>query len=339
MRITFLNHPTTQPPNYPTTQLTGKNSNMKTGIIQKLICGIVVAWFAFGVQADPVPSAEPREQPTSHSESTNKLADATSPNDVKHYGLWLFGKNMNDADLHALGASGVTDVLLHDYAITCFGQPAVEAWIEKANALGIQVHIWVQAFYDGKWKSPAQRGNPKLALFGKILAHAKQCARIRGVAGIHFDYLRSGGMAYKIAGSTAAITRFAKFAVQHLHQVNPKLIVSGAIMPETTETAYYYGQDYEELSRYLDVVIPMIYKGNFRQDSPWIEKTTKWYVKHSKGAEVWIGLQGFRGPKNATKLPPSELAADLELARKGSPDRILLFRWGASHIVPLKPEK
>lgn len=318
---------------------------MKTGIIQKLICGIVVAGLAFGADTDSASSAEPRgRQPANSalgtpSARTNQLTAVACPKALKHYGIWVFGKDMNAVDLQAMGTYGITDILLHDYAVTCFGQPAVEAWIEKANALGIQVHIWVQAFYDGKWTSPVQRGNPKLALFRKLLAHAKQCARFRGVAGIHFDYMRSGGLAYKSPGSTAAITRFAQFAVQHLHQVNPNLIVSGAIMPETTETAYYYGQDYEELSRYLDVVIPMIYKGNFSQESPWIETTTKWYMEHSRGAEVWVGLQGFRAPRNATKLPPPELAGDVELACKGSPAGILLFRWGTTNIIPVKPEK
>ncbi|MBR4171738.1 MAG: hypothetical protein IKR48_08815 [Kiritimatiellae bacterium] len=240
---------------------------------------------------------------------------------------------MNLVDLNALKELGVTDLLLHDQALTQFGQPAVEAWIEKANAVGIKVHIWLQAFYTGRWVNPVKKGAPNLVLFGRILAHAKQCARIRGVGGIHFDYMRCGGLAYKTPGSTEAITRFAKYAVQHLHQVKPDLIVSGAIMPETTETPRYYGQDYPELSRYLDVVIPMIYKGNFHADSPWISKTTKWYVQHSKGAKVWVGLQGYRAMKNVTLLPPDEMKADVDATLEAGADAAIIFRWGLTNFV------
>lgn len=281
---------------------------MKAGIFQKVICGAAVALAV-----------------------SSTLAETNA--DAKHYGFWLFSRDMRVVDLDALKALGTTDLLLHDQAIASYGQPAVEAWIAKANEAGIKVHIWVQAFYNGKWTNPARKGAPKLALFGRILAHSKQCARIRGVGGIHYDYLRCGGKAYNNTGATEAITKFAKLAVQHLHQVNPDLIVSAALMPETTETAYYYGQDYPELSRHLDVVIPMIYKGNFHAESPWISKTAKWYIKHSKGAKVWVGLQGYRAAKDVTLLPPEEMKADVDAALETGADGVIVFRWGLTSLV------
>ena len=48
-------------------------------------------------------------------------------------------------------------------------------------------------------------------------------------------------------------------------KINPNLIISAALMPETISSEKYYGQDYSVMSRYLDVVVPMIYKGNYNK--------------------------------------------------------------------------
>ena len=57
-------------------------------------------------------------------------------------------------------------------------------------------------------------------------------------------------------------------------------------MPEKTKSAYYYGQDYAVISKYMDVVMPMIYKGNYHKSTSWITTTTQWYKTNSKGAKV-----------------------------------------------------
>ena len=37
-------------------------------------------------------------------------------------------------------------------------------------------------------------------------------------------------------------------------------------MPEGSSNSYYYGQDYSQMSKYLDFIVPMIYKGNYGYD-------------------------------------------------------------------------
>ena len=252
------------------------------------------------------------------------------------YGYWVFGGDMKNVDLSALASKGTTDLFLNYYAITKHGQSAVETWIANANALGMRVHIWMQTFYDGDWINPVKNGSPDKTLFNKIIAEAKKYASIKGVAGIHFDYMRYPGTAYKTSGGTAAISQFAKLACEELHNLNPSLIVSCAIMPETTSNIYYYGQDFATLSSYMDLIVPMIYKGNYGKSTSWISSTTKWFVDNSKGAKVWAGLQSYNSDSNTAKLSLTDMTKDVQAAVNAGADGAVLFRWGLANLVNFK---
>ena len=249
------------------------------------------------------------------------------------FGYWLFGANMKNADLNELASKGTTDIFLNYYAITTHGKSAVQSWIAKANGLGIRVHIWMQTFYDGGWINPVSNGKPNTAYFNQVINEALGYAKISGVAGIHFDYMRYPGNAYETSGGTAAITQFIKQASQTLHNYNPDLIVSCALMPETSVNAHYYGQDMEQISKYADVVVPMIYKGNYGQETPWIKTTTKWFVDHSNGAKVWGGLQAYHSDTNTAKLSLSEITKDSQAVLDGNGAGVILFRWQLSNHV------
>ncbi|MBQ2665399.1 Ig-like domain repeat protein [Methanobrevibacter sp.] len=249
------------------------------------------------------------------------------------YGYWLFGANMKKVNLNTLASKGTTDIFLNYYAITLHGKSAVESWIASANKVGINVHIWMQTFYDGGWINPVSNGKANTALFKQIINEALGYAKIKGVAGIHFDYMRYPGTAYKTSGGTAAITQFAKQACEALHDYDPNLIVSCALMPETTSNTYYYGQDMAQISKYMDVVIPMIYKGNYGKSTSWIKTTTKWFVDNSNGAQVWAGLQGYKSDSNTAKLSLSEITQDSQNARNGGGAGVVIFRWELSNLV------
>ena len=281
---------------------------MKTGIIQKLICGMVAALIAF----------------------------CASAADSKHCGYWLHGKNMKDVDVRSLVSFGTTDIFLHEYAFTAHGPKEVEQWIAQADAAGLKVHIWTQAFYNGKWINPVKDGTPDRSLFDEKIARAQSYARIRGVAGIHLDYVRYPGTAYKTPGGADAVSEFVRLAATRLHQTSPRLIVSAALMPETTANLRYYGQDTVTLTQYLDIIVPMIYKGNYKKTTSWIEETTRWFVKNSKGAKVWTGLQGYKSDEDTSKLPTSEITADVEAALKADAAGAIIFRWGVTNFVDFK---
>ena len=251
----------------------------------------------------------------------------------KHCGYWLHGKTMKDVDVRSLVSFGTTDIILHEYAFKAHGQKAVEEWIVRADAAGLKVHIWMQVFYNGKWINPVKDGVPDKKLFDEKIARAQSYARMRGVAGVHFDYVRYPGTAYKTPGGAEAVSEFVRLAATQLHQTSPRFVVSAALMPETTANLHYYGQDTAALTQYLDVIVPMIYKGNYKKTTSWIEETTKWFVKHSKGAKVWAGLQGYKSDEDTSKLPLPEITADVEAALKAGADGTVIFRWGITHLV------
>ena len=253
------------------------------------------------------------------------------------YGYWIYGADMKKANLNSLASQGVTDLFLNFAAIEQYGQADVESWIAGANKLGINVHIWMQTFYENKqWVNPIKNGKIDTEFFEKKIIEAQSYAKIKGVYGIHFDYLRYPGNAYKTNGGAEAISQFVIDATEAIHNINSKIIVSAALMPETTDNLKYYGQDYSVLSKYLDVVIPMIYKGNYEATSSWITKTTKWFVDNSQGAYVWAGLQGYKSDDDVTKLSASEIKDDSQAALDGRAPGVIIFRWGVTNFVDFK---
>ena len=266
--------------------------------------------------------------------SSNKQNISVEKRDFNGFGYWLFGSNMKKVDLNLLANKGTTEIFLNFQALTLHGESAVVNWIGNANKLGIRVHIWMQTFHYGStWINPVKNGAPNYAEFDKIINKAKHYASIKGVSGIHFDYLRYPGNAYKTKGSTNAISTFVKRACNALHASHPKTILSASIMPERTSGAYYYGQDYSVISQYMDIVMPMIYKGNYHKDSSWITTTTKWYKTNSKGAKVWVGLQSYKSDADVTKLSYNALKTDSQAALNGNADGVLMFRWGLSQML------
>ena len=135
---------------------------------------------------------------------------------MKNFGYWVFGADMLKVNLETLKKNGVTDLFLNYYAFETHGESKVAAWIKKANAQKINVHIWVQCFYDGTWH------NPKTSNLDAKLKEIKKYANIANVKGVHLDYLRYPGTAYKTSGGADAITNFVK----KVRSQNPDIFLS-----------------------------------------------------------------------------------------------------------------
>ena len=248
-------------------------------------------------------------------------------------GYWVQGANMYNVDLVGLAASGTGNIFLNFYAFTKYGESSVLSWIKQANSHGIKVHIWMQVFYDGGWLSPLNSdGSINTALFNERIAEAKKYAALPGVAGVHFDYLRYPGTAYKHPGGTAAISEFVKLATTAIRGVNPNCLISAAVMPEKND-AYVYGQDIAVISKYLDIIVRMVYKGNYNSGTSWISSITQWFVETSNGAAVWVGLQTYVSDNDITKLPISELSKDAQTAYDAGAKGVMMFRWGLSNFI------
>ena len=104
------------------------------------------------------------------------------------------------------------------------------------------------------WLDPANPKN-RQALLDSLLPLAKT-----GVAGIHFDYLRTPDDHPATPETTAAITDLLKELTTALRRANPSLVLSAAVYP-TPQTAASRNQDWPRwlTDNLLDHVSPMIY--------------------------------------------------------------------------------
>lgn len=255
-------------------------------------------------------------------------------------GYWVNKWDMKKVNLKKLSKSGTKHIFLLHTAIAKYGKNAVVKWIKKAHKYGIKVHIWISVFYKGKFiPACSKKGAYNYKHMNKIIKQVKYYASIKEVDGIHFDYLRFSGNAYKYKNAAAAVNYFAKKACAEVREVNPNIIISAAVMPEPNGMKYYYGQDVPTLSKYLDVIVPMIYKGNYHASSKWIKKTTKAFVKKSKGSLIWSGLQTYKSDSNLKKLSYNSLFKDAKAAKNGGAKGVVLFRWGITKYINFKKLK
>ena len=148
------------------------------------------------------------------------------------------------------------------------------------------------------------------------------------IAGIFLDYVRYPGTAYKYSGSTSAITNFVHTVYDTVKLIKPKVAVSAALMPEGSVNAKYYGQDYNQLSQYLDFLVPMIYRGNYGKDTAWIGTTTKYIVSQANGKPVIVGLQTYKSDSNLATLSKTELDNDINAAMTNGSVGYVFFRYG-----------
>ena len=251
---------------------------------------------------------------------------------AKGNGYWLWTAHMKSVNLKSLAKKGTRQILLHVMAVHTHGKSAVVSFIKKAHRYGIKVHLWMQVCYaNGKWVRPIAENNKiKYGFLNKKISEAKNYAKIPGVDGIHFDYVRFGGTAHLYKNPNRAINYFSKKVSTEIHKIRPKCIVSAAIMPEPKMMTYYYGQDVSTMSKYMDVLIPMVYKGNYHQTTKWVKSVTKTFVKQSNGAQIWTGLQSYHSDSNAKKLTQKSLLKDARAAKAGGAKGVILFRIGIS---------
>ena len=251
---------------------------------------------------------------------------------AKGNGYWLWSAHMKKVNLKKLAKRGTKHIFLHVQSIALHGKSAVVSFIKKAHRYKMKVHLWMQICYSGgKWVRPINKDNTiKYSFLNKKIKQAKKYAKIKGVDGIHFDYMRFGGTAHLYKNPNRAMNYFAKKASIQIHKVKSNCIVSGALMPEPSMMTYYYGQDVSTMSKYMDAFLPMVYKGNYHQTTKWIKSVTKKFVSQSNGAQIWTGLQSYHSDNNAKKLTQKALLKDARAAKEGGAKGVVLFRIGIS---------
>ena len=239
------------------------------------------------------------------------------------FGVYVFAANMKSMDLKKISSYGIRNIFLSYYAFEYWGKDEVKKFISNAKDYGIRVHIWMQCFYEGSWINPSTCGNAyKQAKIDEAVIYAK----FAGVGGIHLDYIRYPGTAYRYSDATSQITNFVKNLVTAVKAVNKNIIVSAALMPETNVNPYYYGQDSSQMGKYLDVLMPMAYKGNYHQTTSWLTTTARYFASHCGTAQVWLTLQAYYSDSDVRKLPAKQLKADSQASLDGGVQGVVFFR-------------
>ena len=242
---------------------------------------------------------------------------------------------MKKTNLNQLAYTGTGELFLNYYALQLHGKNNVETWIAQANKLGIRVHIWQQVFYNNNtgWINPVKNGKINNNIIEEKITESLQYAKIKGISGIHFDYLRYNNNAYQTSKSTEAINTFTQKATQAIHNIDTRLIVSSTIIPEKENSQYYYAQDYNTLSKYLDVIIPLLYKGNYGKDTTWIQDNIKYYTENTQHAQIWAGLQGYQSDYNLKKLSTTEITQDTQKTINTQAKGAIIYRIGLTNTI------
>ena len=249
-------------------------------------------------------------------------------------GYWVNQWDMKNVNLKKLSKRGTKHIFLLHTAFELHGKSAVINWIKEAHKHGIKVHMWICAFYNGGYVLPCKGdGGINYNQINKVIKKSKYYAGIKEIDGIHYDYTRFPGNAYKYKNGVKAVNYFIEQASKAVREVRPGIIVTAAIMPEPNDMKYYYGQDVATMSRHVDALVPMVYKGNYEAGVNWIKKTTHAFVEKSKGAQVWAGLQSYRSDSDISKLSYGELFKDAQYAKSGGATGIIMFRWGLSALL------
>ena len=236
--------------------------------------------------------------------------------------IWLWGSHMKEAPVAEWAKKGYGHILLNEAAFSRWGEDTVYAFIADCEKLGMTVHVWFQAFYDeGKWICPVddQTHQLKQDYYDKVVARAVDYAK-KGIDGIHLDYIRYGGTAYKHdypeCRATYQITEFCRQLNRAVKPINPDIILSAAVMPEIN-SEYYYAQSPVQMGKYLDILMPMVYRyGYAGEDKPlsWVNDVCNWFAANSNGAQVWAGIQTYTLDLTRTNEYPIEMCADSILA-------------------------
>ncbi len=264
---------------------------------------------------------------TSEEEKTEYSAAGGESSSNPSGAIYVRADGMSSVNFAQLKEAGVTDIFLNYHAFRSSQYTnALNKFLQDSQDNGIRVSVWVQAFYkDGQWidRTNEQNKNEFLIEIENYLADDR-------IGGVHLDYIRYPGTASNRAGAegTESITNFVAQVYQHVKAINPNALVSAALMPEGVANAEYYGQDYSKLAEHLDVLVPMIYRGNYKQTVDWVATATRYIVDQANGTPVWVAVLSYYSDGNLARLPTGLLLADIEAALGNGASGYAIFRHG-----------
>ena len=260
---------------------------------------------------------------------------------TKSTAIWVWNSHVSEwmeddfkvmKDLYALG---YRHILLNQAAFNASNKRRTVKFIEAAESMGWAVHAWIQCFYNGDWESPVDDENKcyREDIYERIRNKANYCIQEYGVKGLHLDYVRFGGTAYKHNPSfevtaIGAVDRCCQEIREIVDSYNAGIVASAALMPEIN-SAQYYGQRPSTMGKYLHILMPMIYRYSYRYSDKDCKDVANWFADNSADALMWSGMQTYVGDDTSVKPMDAEgIRKDIDVFMDSRGTGIVLFRYG-----------
>lgn len=275
-----------------------------------------------------------------NAENTIHTLQNTKPN-----GIWVWSTHMEEwiandgAVMRNMKALGYDHALLNFAAFRPANAAKAHRFIELAAEVGMVVHAWLQCFSSGStWTSPVDDANNcyNQGLFDNLIASANSYIDEFGVEGIHLDYVRFPGTAYKHNPSKevtaeGAVNEFCAQMRKAMDDRGEKIIISAALMAEDNGI-YYYGQNAAKMGNYVDVLMPMSYRyaeKNVTYNEEWCKKAIRLFTSITQ-TPVWAGTSTYNYPEGSSVkgLSAETIRTDCEIFANTAATGVVLFRYG-----------
>lgn len=247
--------------------------------------------------------------------------------ELNHHAIWLFARDMHNIDFDVLKSNNVTDIFLSFASISNIAyRHRTPEFLKNCSENGIRVSLWTQALYVGRWFNPStEEGKKRVETY---LEEVGEWINVDNIDGIHVDYIRYPGTALNHSDSTSNINSILKSVNEIVRAENENALISAAVMPEGASNERLYGQNYTDMSKYVDVLCPMVYTGNYNAGNTWLKNQVQFIVDKINDCDVWAGLQTYASDNNITRKSANTLRTESEFARGGGAKGIVHFRFG-----------
>ncbi|MBO6168349.1 MAG: hypothetical protein J6O51_00080 [Bacteroidales bacterium] len=262
--------------------------------------------------------------------------DATKPT-----AIWAWSSHIasmsadNYASLKNLYSLGYRHILLNYAAFHPNSKRKTIEFMRVAEDMGWTIHAWLQCFYNGGWENPIDDANNKYKeeVFERIRNNARRYIEEFGVKGLHLDYIRFGGTAYKHnpsaeVNAVGAVNRCCREIREVADSFGAGIVTSAALMPEPSSTQYY-GQSPALMGQYIHILMPMIYRYSYHLSDASCKSVANWFADNSGGAKMWSGIQTYMGnDSSVTPMDADALRKDINIFMDTRGTGIVLFRYG-----------
>ncbi len=265
-------------------------------------------------------------------------------------GVWTWSSHIPSlmaddcAELKSLKAKGYDHIILNYAAFNQSSKKTTIKFLEAAEREGIAVHAWIQCFYNGGWINPIDDENNryKEEVFERIVSNAQSYIEEYGVKGLHLDYIRFGGTAPKHnpsaeVNAVGAVTRCCRELRELCDSYDEGLVTSAALMPDETPNGYYYGQNIDQMTRYIHIMMPMIYRYSYGYSDEACRNVANRFADNAHGAECWAGTTTYKGTDDGlTPMDAAGILKDCNVYKDSKAAGIVLFRYGLGEFPDIK---